>query len=95
MIIGHDTFFSKATRAISVDCPREIWRVNELTDSKLFLLQFSTIINHDKQGKGKEQKKKRLSICLSNKGRYEVSDVELLIVQSLKELLDVGNATSP
>ena len=29
------------------------------------------------------------------KGRYEVSDVELLIVQSLKELLDVGNATSP
>ena len=43
--------------------------------------------------KEKENKKKRLSIYLSSKGRHEAGDIEFLIVQSLKELLGVGNAT--
>ena len=40
-----------------------------------------------------KEKKKRLSIYLSSKGRHEAGDVEFLIVQSLKELPGIGNAT--
>ena len=43
--------------------------------------------------KEKEKKKKRLSIYLSSKGRHEAGDVEFLIVQSLKVLPGIGNAT--
>ena len=42
--------------------------------------------------KGKK-KKKGLSIYLSSKGRHEAGDVEFLIVQSLKELPGIRNAT--
>jgi len=94
-VIGHDTLPSKAIRAISIGCPREMWRVNKLTSNRLLLLQFSTIRNHNKQGKGKEEKKKRLSINLSSMGRHKAGDVELLIVQPLKEPPGVGNTTPP
>ena len=42
-----------------------------------------------------EKKKKRLSIYQNSKGWHEVSDVEFLIVQSIKKLIGVGNATPP
>ena len=45
--------------------------------------------------KEKEEKKKRLSIYLSSKGRHKASDIELLIVQSLKKLLSIGNTIPP
>ena len=45
--------------------------------------------------KKNEKKKKRLSIYLKNKGRYEASDVELQIVQPLKKPLGIGNAIPP
>ena len=40
-ITGHDTLSSKAIRAIGIDHPRKVWRVNELADSRPFLLRFS------------------------------------------------------
>ena len=40
---------------------------------------------HDKQGKGKEERKKRSSTYPSNKGRHKAGDDELLIVQSLEK----------
>ena len=53
------------------------------------------IRGHGKQGKGKEERKKRLSTYPSSKGRHEAGDVELLIVQSFEKLLSVGNASPP
>ena len=53
------------------------------------------IKRHNKQGKGKEEKKKRSSTYPSSKGRHEASDAELLIVQSLEKLPSVGNAIPP
>ena len=43
----------------------------------------------------KEKKDKRSSIYLNSKGRHEVGDTKFLIVQSIKEPLNVGNATPP
>ena len=45
--------------------------------------------------KEKEKKKKRLSIYLSSKERHEAGDVEFLIIQTINELPDIGNATPP
>ena len=45
--------------------------------------------------KEKEKKKKKLSIYLNNKGRYEIGDAKLLIVQSIKEPLSIGYAIPP
>ena len=87
-ITGHNT-----VKSISINHPKEIWRVNGLTDNRLHLLQFSTIRSHDKQGK--EEKKKRLNIYLSSKGRHEESDVKILMVQPLKKPPGIGNATLP
>ena len=53
------------------------------------------IKRHDKQGKGKEEKKKRSSTYSSSKGRHEASDAELLIVQSLEKPPSVGNLIPP
>ena len=91
-ITGHDMLPSKAITTINIDCPRELWKVTELTNNRFLLLRFSTIRSHNKQCKGKREKKKRLSIYLSSKGRYEAGDVELLIVHSLKNPPNVGNA---
>ena len=46
-ITGHSTLSSKAIRAISIDHPKEMWRVNELIGNRLLLLQFSIIRSHD------------------------------------------------
>ena len=56
-IMGHDTLPSKTIRAVSIDRPREMWRINWLISNKPLLLEFSTIRSHDKQGKrkGKEE----------------------------------------
>ena len=94
-IMGHDVLPSDAIKTVSLNRPREMWRFNELTGISLFLLRFSTIRIHDKQGTGKEEKKKRLSIYLSSNGRHEAGDVEFLIVQSLNKPPDVGNAIPP
>ena len=37
-IMGHGTLSSKAVKSISINRPKEIWRVNGLTDNRLFLL---------------------------------------------------------
>ena len=39
-ITRHDALSSKAIRAISIDCPRDVWRINGLTNSRSPLLQF-------------------------------------------------------
>ena len=52
-IMGHGALPSKAIRAISIDYPRKMWRVNGLVGSRLIVLQFSTIKSHDRRGKGK------------------------------------------
>ena len=42
-IMGHGTLLSKAIRAITINLPREIWRINRLISSRSPLLQFSTL----------------------------------------------------
>ena len=84
-IMGHGTLPSKAIKTISIDNPRERWRVNGLTGSRSSLLQFPTLEVMTNKEEGKKEKKKRLSIYLNNKGRQEASVVELLIVQPLKK----------
>ena len=88
-ITRHDTLSSKTIRTISINYPREMWRVNGLTGSRSPLLQFPIL----KVMTNKEKKKKRLSIYLNSKRRHEASDVELLIDQPLKKPLGIGNAT--
>ena len=95
-ITGHNTLSSKAIRALSIDCPREMWRVNGLTGSRSPLLQFPTLeVMTKKKKKKKRKKRERLSIYLNSKGMHKVSDFELLIVQLLKKLLSIRNATPP
>ena len=95
-IIGHNMLSSKAIRALSIDCPREMWRVNGLTGSRSPLLQFPTLeVMTKKKEKKKKKKRERLSIYLNSKGMHKVSDFELLIVQLLKKLLSIRNATPP
>ena len=48
----HGTLLSKSVRAISIDYPREMWRVNGLIGSRLLLLQMSILevmTNNEKQ----------------------------------------------
>ena len=78
-ITSYDTLLSKAIRAISIDHPREMWRVNELTNIRFLLLYFSTL--EVMTNKVKKKKKKMLSMYLSSEGTHKVGDVELLIVQ--------------
>ena len=33
-VIGHNMLLSKAIQAISIDHPRDIWRINEITSSR-------------------------------------------------------------
>lgn len=94
-ITEHNMLPSKAIKAISIDRPRKVWRVIELTDSKLLLLQFSTLEIITNKVKERDEKKKILSIYLSSKGSHEVGDVEILIVQPLKKLPDIGNTIPP
>ena len=42
-IARHDTLLSKAIWAISIDRPRDMWRINGFTSSRSPLLQFLTI----------------------------------------------------
>ena len=53
------------------------------------------IKRHNKQGKGKEEKKKRSSTYPNSKERHEAGDAELIIVQSLEKSPSVANATPP
>ena len=97
-ITGHGTLSSKAIRAISIDHPREVWRINGLTSSRFRLLQFPTFEVIKKNNKIKlkgRRRRKRLSIYLNSKGRHKASNVELLTVQPLKKLLRIGNAAPP
>ena len=57
----------------------------------------SHVRSHDKPKKKKKKKKKKkiLSIYLNNKGRHEVSDVELLIVLPFKKPFNIGKTTPP
>ena len=89
----HDTLPSKVIRAVSIDRPRKMWRINWLIVSRLLLLQFPPLEGMTNKVKEKEKKKKRLSIYLSSNGRHEVSDAKFLIVQAIKEPPSVGNAT--
>ena len=57
-ITRHGTLSSKAIRAISIDCPGEMWRVNWLTASRYPLLQFPTlkVMTNEKKREEKEIK---------------------------------------
>ena len=92
--MGHNTLPSKAIQAISIDRPRDMWRINGFTSSWSPLLQFLTLrvmTNKEKR----EKKYKSLSIDLDSERRHEASKVELLVVQPLKELFGIGNNTPP
>ena len=54
-IMGHGMLSSKAIWAISIDHPREVWRINWIIDSRFPLLQFLTL----EVMTNKERKKKR------------------------------------
>ena len=56
---------------------------------------FSPLEAMANKAKEKKKKKKGLHIYLSSKGRHESGDVEFLIVQSLKESLNVRNTIPP
>ena len=84
-VTRHDTFPSKAIHAISIDCPRDMWRINGLTGSRSPLLQFPTLgamtkkkerEREKKKKKKKKKKNKSLSIYLNSKRKHEASDVE-------------------
>ena len=53
------------------------------------------VMINQKKKKKKKKKKKILSIYLNNKGRHEVSDVELLIVLPFKKPFNIGKTTPP
>ena len=57
-ITRHNTLSSKAIKALSIDCPREMQRANGLTGSRSPLLQFPTLEVMTK----KEKKKKKREI---------------------------------
>ena len=63
-ITGHNTLSSKAIRALSIDCPREMWRVNGLTGSRSPLLQFPTLEVMTKKKKKKKKKKREIEHIL-------------------------------
>ena len=94
-VLGHDTLPSKAIQAISINLPRNMWRINGLIGSKSSLLKFLTFGVMTHKEKKREKKYKSLGIHLNSKKRYEASDVELLIVQPLKKPLSIGNTTPP
>ena len=58
-ITGHNTLSSKAIKALSIDCPREMRRANGLTGSRSPLLQFPTLEVMTKKKKKKKEKKKK------------------------------------
>ena len=61
-VTRHDTFPSKAIHAISIDCPRDMWRINGLTGSRSPLLQFPTLgaMTKKKEREEEEQKFKHI-----------------------------------
>ena len=57
-ITGHNTLSSKAIKALSIDCPREMRRANGLTGSRSPLLQFPTLkamTNRERERKRREE----------------------------------------
>ena len=56
-ITRHSTLPSKAIRAISMDRPREMWRINGFTSNRFLLLQFSTL--EVMTNKEKEKRRRR------------------------------------
>ena len=58
-ITRHNTLSSKAIKALSIDCPREMRRVNGLTGSRSPLLQFPTLEVMTKKEKKKRKKEKK------------------------------------
>jgi len=77
--VRHDALLSKVIWAIGINCLREMWRIDGLTGNRSPLLQFPVLVV--------------TTICLDSERRHEASKVELLVVQPLKELLDIGNTT--
>ena len=69
---------SKAIQAIGM-CEGSMGSLVEVP-----LIKIPHISSHDKQRK-KEKKNKSLSIYLNSKRRYEMSDVELVIIQPFKK----------
>ena len=58
-VTGCDTFPSKAIHAISIDCPRDMWRINGLTSSRSPLLQFPTLGAMTKEKERERERKRR------------------------------------
>ena len=58
-ITGHNTLWSKAIKALSIDCPREMRRANGLTGSRSPLLQFPTLGAMTKKKERERERKRR------------------------------------
>ena len=76
--------------------------INLGNDENPCLIKICSILNEKEKKERKkmekrkrEGKKKRLSIYLNSMGRHKASNVELLIIQPLKKLLGIRNATPP
>ena len=76
--------------------------INLGNDENPCLIKICSILNEKEKKERKkmekrkrEGKKKRLSIYLNSMGRHKASIVELLIIQPLKKLLSIRNATPP
>ena len=54
-VTGHDTFSSKAIRAIGIDHPRDMLMINGLTGSKSPLLQFPILGAMIKKGEKEDE----------------------------------------
>ena len=59
-ITGHNTLLSKTIRTISINYPREMWRVNGLTGSRSPLLQFPILKVMTNKEKEKKKEKKEI-----------------------------------
>ena len=59
-VMGHGMLSSKAIQAISIDYPRNMRRINGLTDSRIPLITISHIRSHDKQIKKEREEEQEI-----------------------------------
>ena len=58
-VTGHNTFPSKAIHAISIDYPRDMWRINGLIGSRSPLLQSPTLGAMTKKKERERERRRR------------------------------------
>ena len=100
-VARHRTLPNKAIKAISIDYPRKMRRVNRNARSSGILVQRISVKYHNVQKckNAKMQKKKNVVMekmgrkeqYLYSKGGHEVSAVELIIVQLCPKSVDISH----